>query len=320
MGLSVGLPLFATYAIDRLDLAVFAAFGALAALYGHHEAGRRQVGTQAVAGAALVLTVAVAAVFSAAHGPAWLLGCLLVVTVIGAGTLGASMRWVPRGEMFFVLVLLVIASIPVPWGKIPLAVAVASLGAAFCVLMSAILPFGSGDAEPGPADLRRRVSEGFVALDRRQHGIAIMASAAGVLASWLVALGLGIGHPFWGPVTVAALMPALAAVDVYRRMAHLMLGTLGGVGIAAVLFSFQPGHLALILIVVICQVAAEFFVAKSYGVALLFFSPLAISMSNLYTGLPWTPLLLDRVAEAALGTAVAFVAIVAGRRILDRQA
>ena len=78
-----------------------------------------------------------------------------------------------------------------------------------------------------------------------------------MLAAWLLALAFGVGHPFWAPVTVAALMPALASADVWRRTVHLMLGTLGGVGIAAFLFSFDPGHGALIAIIVVCQAVAE---------------------------------------------------------------
>jgi hypothetical protein len=62
--------------------------------------------------------------------------------------------------------------------------------------------------------------------------------------------------------------------------------------------------------------AAEIVVGRNYGVSLLFFSPLAIGMSNLSRGLPWQPLLIDRLIEAALGTSVAFLVILLGRRIL----
>ena len=144
----------------------------------------------------------------------------------------------------------------------------------------------------------------------------LAAATLAVLAAWSLALGLGIGHPFWAAVTVAALMPALAARDVWRRAIQLMLGTLGGVAIAAVLFAFEPGPLALIAIIVICQAVAEIAVSRNYGVALLFFCPLAIGMSNLSRGAPWPPILVDRVVEAALGVAVAFLTILVGRRIL----
>ena len=56
--------------------------------------------------------------------------------------------------------------------------------------------------------------------------------------------------------------------------------------------------------------------SRNYGVSLLFFSPLAIGMSNLSRGAPWQPLLAERVTEAALGTAVALLTIFVGRRIL----
>jgi uncharacterized membrane protein YccC len=316
VALAVGLPLLALYAIGRLDLAVYAAFGGLAMLYGHGEPAKRRVQSQIVAGAGLVAAMAIAMVYSAAHAPVPVLGALLAVTVIAAATLGTVMRWVPRGEMFFVLVLLIIADVPTSWDRLPLAIAVGAAGAAFSVLLAALNFFGAVADGPKPDGWRRRIASGYADLDRRRHLILIAAATLGVLAAWLLALVLGVGHPFWAPVTVAALMPALAAADVWRRTLHLMLGTLGGVGIAAVLFSFEPNHIALIAIIVVCQAAAEIVVARSYGVALLFFSPLAIGMSNLSRGAPWQPLLVDRLAEAALGTAVAFLAILAGRRIL----
>ena len=167
-----------------------------------------------------------------------------------------------------------------------------------------------------PADGVAACAAGYAALDRGQHLVLIVAATLGVLAAWVLAIVLGVGNPFWAAVTVAALMPALVAPDVWRRTLYLILGTLGGVGVATFLFSFDPGHLALIAIIIVCQAAAEIAVARNYGVALLFFSPLAIGMSNLSRGAPWQPLLVDRLAEAALGTAVAFLAIAVGRRIL----
>lgn len=50
-----------------------------------------------------------------------------------------------------------------------------------------------------------------------------------------MALALGIGHPFWAAVIVAALMPTLAAADVWRRAIHLMA---------------EPGHLVLIVVII----------------------------------------------------------------------
>lgn len=318
VALAVGLPLLALDVADRLDLAVYAAFGGLAMLYGHGESAKQRVTTQIVAGIGLVVIIAVAMTYAAAQAPLPVLGALLAVTVVAAATLGAAMRWVPRGEMFFVLVLLIIASIPSTWDRLPIGIATGAGGAAFSVLLAWLsgLRNGKREEEPKPDGWRRRLAEGYASLDRGQHLVLMAAATLGVLTAWALAIVLGIGHPFWAAVTVAALMPALAATDIWRRTLHLMLGTLGGVGVATLLFSFEPGHLALIAIIIVCQAAAEIAVARNYGVALLFFSPLAIGMSNLSRGAPWPPLLLDRLAEAALGTAVAFLTIFVGRRIL----
>lgn len=313
---AVGLPLLALDAIGRLDLAVYAAFGGLAMLYGHSEPAKRRVESQIVAGTGLVLAMAMAMVWSAAQAPLWILGLLLALTVSVAATLGTVMRWIPRGEMFFVLVLLIVAAIPASWENLPLALAVGAGGAAFSVLLAAINGIGAAAGEENPDGWRRRIATGYAGLDRRQHLVVLAAATVGVLAAWSLALALGIGHPFWAAVTVAALMPALATPEVWRRAIHLMLGTIGGVAIAGILFSFDPGPLVLIGIIVVCQAVAEIAVSRNYGIALLFFCPLAIGMSNLSRGAPWPPILVDRLAEAALGVAVAFVTIFAGRRIL----
>lgn len=318
VALAVGLPLLALDAAGRLDLAVYAAFGGLTMLYGHGESAKQRVTTQIVAGIGLVVAIAVAMAYSASQAPLTVLGALLAVTVIAAATLGAAMKWVPRGEMFFVLVLLIVASIPTTWDRLPIGIATGAGGAAFSVLLAWLsnLRNGKRGEEPRPDGWRHRLAAGYANLDRRQHLVLVAAATLGVLTAWTLAIVLDIGHPFWAAVTVAALMPALAATDIWRRTLHLMLGTLGGVGVATFLFSFEPGHLALIAIIIVCQAAAEIAVARNYGVALLFFSPLAIGMSNLSRGAPWPPVLLDRLAEAALGTAVAFLTILVGRRIL----
>jgi Fusaric acid resistance protein-like len=201
---------------------------------------------------------------------------------------------VPRGELFFVLVLLVLAQVPTAWSQLPLALAVAVGSASLSVLLGVLWHPREDRATLRLDRLHHRAVQGFVSLDRSEHCVLILVAATGVLAAWLLAVALGVGHPFWAPVTVAALLPTLASVDVYHRMVHLVLGTLLGVGLAAVLFAANPGHLTLIMIIVLCQIAIELFIARQYGVALMFLSPLAIGMSNLSRDLPWRPLLVDR--------------------------
>ncbi|ADH88588.1 conserved hypothetical protein [Ancylobacter novellus DSM 506] len=316
VGVSVGLPIWAIYASGHIHFAVYAAFGALTSLYGHSEIVERRVETQVVAGAALVATLASGALYSVTQGPQWLLPVMLAAVVVGAGTLGTIMRWVPRGEIFFILVFLVVAGIPLTPEEILPVIAVGAGGAAFSILLTLLERGGRADAEPFARGVRLRMQAGLATLDRTRHAITITIAAMAATGAWLLALALDIGHPFWAPIAVAALMPALTPADAMRRAIYLLLGTLGGVCIGAVLFAQEPGPLALIISIALCQAVAELFMARNYALALVFITPLAIGMSNLGRNLPWSPLLVERLAEAGLGAAVAVVAILVGSRLL----
>jgi len=318
VGASVGLPLMALYASGHIHFAVYAAFGALTSLYGHSETVQRRVETQLVVGVALVLTLTAAAAYSAAQGPAWLLAVMLPAVVIGGGTLGAIMGWVPRGEIFFVLVLLVIAGIPLAPGDVLPAIAAGAGGGLFSILLTVAERRSAADPHSVADRMRMRTAAGTRALNKRQHAIVIAIAALGVTSAWLLALALSIGHPFWAPVAASALMPALTSSDATRRAVHLLAGTMGGIGLSAVVFAGQPGSLALIVLITVCQAIAELFIARSYAIALVFFTPLAIAMSNLGRDLPWRPLLVERAIEAGLGAAVALAVIVIGRLILAK--
>ena len=320
VGASVGLPLLALYVSGHIHFAVYAAFGALTSLYGHSETVQRRVETQIVVGAALFLTLAAAVAYSVGQGPAWLLAVMLPVVVVGGGTLGAIMGWVPRGEIFFILVLLVIADIPLTPGEMLPALAAGAGGVLFSILLTMSERRGEADPRSLARRVRTRTATGTKALDTRQHAVVIIAAAVGVTCAWLLALALHIGHPFWAPVAASALMPALTSSDVKRRTIHLLAGTIGGVGLAALFFVGQPGPLALIVLIALCQAVAELFIARSYAIALLFLTPLAIGMSNLGRNLPWPPLLIERLIEAGLGAAVALAAIIVGRLVLAKVA
>jgi hypothetical protein len=320
VGVSVGLPIAVLYALNYPHLAVNGAFGALTSLYGHSETADRRIETQLVVGVSLVATVAIAASYSVLHAPVGYLIFLLFAIVCAAGTLGTAMKWVPRGEIFFILVFLVIAGIPLQRDGFWPAVAASVGGAGISVLMTMLDAWSIPNPGVVARRVRARASMGSATLDRKQHAIVVGAAAIAVIAAWVCADSLHIGHPFWAPVTVAAVMPALISADVVQRTTRLLLGTLAGLGFAALLFAAEPRPLTLIAMIVACQALAELFITSSYAVALFFITPLAIGMSNLGRGLPWTPLIMERMTEAIVGSVVACATIIVGRILLAKEA
>jgi Fusaric acid resistance protein-like len=271
----------------------------------------------------MVLSVdskAMRAAYSALHAPVGYLIFLLFAIVCAAGTLGTAMKWVPRGEIFFILVFLVIAGIPLQRDGFWPAVAASAGGAGLSVLMTLLDAWSIPNPRIVVRRVRARASMGSATLDRKQHAIVVGAAAIAVTAAWVCADSLHIGHPFWAPVTVAAVMPALLSADVVQRTTRLLLGTLAGLGFAALLFAAEPRPLTLIAMIVACQALAELFITSSYAVALFFITPLAIGMSNLGRGLPWTPLIMERMTEAIVGSVVACATIIVGRILLAKEA
>ena len=248
--------------------------GSLTSLYGHAETSHRRVETLFVASyhGQRYDDHAHLSSLAAYHGPPWLLGLTLVATVVGGGTLGALMGWYREVKCSFVLALLVLSDIPIAWSNLLPAIAAAAGSAALSVLLGVVWRPRTIAPRSILASWQRRAARGLASLNRRQHYVAVLLRP-GVSCShgcwqrcWASAIRSGLR------LLVAPLMPALAWPEIYRRMANLVLGTLLGVGLSAVLFSWKPNHLALITIIVLAQMATEAFIRRQYGVALVSFA------------------------------------------------
>ena len=132
-------------------------------------------------------TVAIAAAYSALHAPVGYLIFLLFAIVCVAGTLGTAMKWVPRGEIFFILVFLVIAGIPLQRDGFWRAVAASAGGADISVLMTMLDARSIPDPQIVARRILARASMGSATLDRKQHAIVVGAAAIAVIAAWVCA-------------------------------------------------------------------------------------------------------------------------------------
>jgi uncharacterized membrane protein YccC len=88
------------------------------------------------------------------------------------------------------------------------------------------------------------------------------------------------------------------------RGVHRLVGTLLGLGLAALLLAQDLPGLALILVVVALQAAAELLVGRNYALALIAITPLALLMVHLVAPVPARVLLLDRGVETFIGVVV----------------
>jgi uncharacterized membrane protein YccC len=147
--------------------------------------------------------------------------------------------------------------------------------------------------------------------------LTVVQSVIGVLVVGVVALSFGFGHAYWAVVSLVAVIPPPRAAHSISRSLHRIVGTIAGVGVTVLVLFWSPPPIVVILVIVVCQLFAEILVGRHYGSALVFITPMALSVSHLVSPVPLNVLAVDRVLETALGAAVG-VALVLAARGLER--
>jgi len=132
----------------------------------------------------------------------------------------------------------------------------------------------------------------------------------------LISLGLGVQSPYWAMVSAVVPVVGTATAGQLVRAGHRLLGTLVGVGLAALLLAWHPGVAALIVAFGVLQFATELLIVRNYGLALVFITPMALGMRAL-GGAPVDvgALVAARTADTAIGVGVVVVVLLATHRL-----
>ena len=139
------------------------------------------------------------------------------------------------------------------------------------------------------------------------HALTCFVAAA---AAGMLSLAGGLPHPYWA--MVSAIVPVVGSTTVGQmtRATHRMIGTFLGLGATGLILFYTPSGAVLIVILALLTAATELMVARNYGLAMLFLTPLTIGMMSLNHPQPLGPLLVDRALETCIGLAVVMVLIV----------
>lgn len=146
--------------------------------------------------------------------------------------------------------------------------------------------------------------DGLVAPATLRIGLAVAFSV-------LIAHALGISHPFWVPLTCSAVLLGVSTVVIAQRTIQRALGTTLGLGLSGVLMALHPGGLLTAALIVTLQLLMLYFMAKNYGISVVFITALALIIIYFGAHPPVMPMIwarfLDTLLGAAIGVASAFV-------------
>lgn len=309
--ISVGVPLLVLSTMGRLDLSIYASFGAFASLYGRTDRIGDRVRMQAAAGAVLVTAMLIGTATSVAGLAApW---AIVVVSAVASlvTLLAYSAQWHPPGALFIVFAAGATASVPADVTRLMDVLAVGLAAVIFSILITFVYEAVSARSIPRLTRTKNRIAVGAVAAE-----MAITVAVATLLGG-IAGLLLLDSHWYWAMVgAVAAVSGPHVKARIIRGLQRLI-GTGLGVVVAAAILALGVPPLGVILIAVALQAAAELFVGRNYAIAMVFITPLALLMVQLAAPTTAGVLLSDRLGETLVGivagTAVAVVSALVRR-------
>jgi hypothetical protein len=296
VALSVAVPSLLLLVLGRSDLVIYAVFGAFTAMYGRAEPHQLRLAHQLQAACLLVAGVGAGVLLSAQQVHSWALVAAEAAFAALASLQADRARLKPAGPFFSIFALGACASVPVSVAP-GAALLICAGSAAFSMLVGFAGWARTRSWIPGAA-------RAVVPLRGPQ-----LAGAAAQAARYLVAVGAAgsiglladIGHPHWAMAAAAVPLAADGTARRVYRGIHRILGTFAGLGVTAVVLFLDPGTTVLALLVIAFQFPTELYMARHYGLALVFFTPLILIMTQLAYPADVTSLILDRGLETVLG-------------------
>lgn len=296
VALSVAVPSLALLVFGRPDLIIYAVFGAFTAMYGRAESHQLRLRHQLQAACLLLAGVGAGVLLSAQHVDTWALIAAEAAFAALASLQADRAGLRPAGPFFSIFALGACASVPLsiaPWT----ALLIAAGSAAFSVLVGFAgwtrtrlwVPGAGRQVSPlrGPRLAR-------AATQACRYLIAVAAAGSiGLLA--------GMGHPHWAMAAAAVPLAVEGTTRRVYRGVHRILGTFAGLGVTAIILFADPGTTVLALLVIAFQFPTELYMARHYGLALVFFTPLILIMTQLAAPADAGSLIVDRGLETLLG-------------------
>lgn len=286
-------------ALGRPELMIYAVFGSFAGMYGRAEDRALRLLHQIQGASVLLAGTAAGLALSEAHaGPQWVTATATVFA-IGVSLLADFFALRPEGPFYGIFALGAIAGVPPTLTSSWEAIGIAAASAALAILIGFAGPHQNVDREAIVAAFRARRS-------RTRHAAFIHALryAVAVAAAGTVGIAVGLHHVNWA---IAGAAVTLAAGDPRGRLQrgiHRVVGTIAGLAVTVILLTPTYGPRTLAVIVILLVFPTELFMAVNYALALSFFTPMIMLMTELAQPIGVRELVTSRVAGTIVGVLI----------------
>lgn len=208
----------------------------------------------------------------------------------------------PPGSFFFILVAVMGTNLKFDLALIPVRVGLITLGGILSCIMAYFYSLW--------AIRRQQVIIPEAAEPPRIYAIVLEAAVIAffVGGSYGLALSIGLGNPYWVPISCAAIMQGATFRMVWQRKVHRIVGTAMGLGLATWIFKLPLNPYEVALLIMLLNFIVEFLVVRNYGLAVIFITPLTVLFAEVSSAnlLP-NVLLSNRLLDIVLGSVIGFV-------------
>lgn len=309
---SIGVPLIVLFLLGRMDLSIYASFGALVSLYGRFDSYGDRIRMQFGAGLIFIFAMLIGTFLAVVDAD--LTVRIMVVAVIATLVTGivGGYNWHPGGATFAVFAAGAVATMPGAWINLAQIMVVTSSTVLFSVILTAAL---------GVLRLRSwsRVFRPLQpAVFRAQWSVAVTVGVGSLLAG-LIGHTFDEDHWYWAMVAASVVLAGAATTSRLTRSIQRFTGTTLGVLVAGLLLWFELPTLAVIAAVIVFQAAAELLIGRNYGVAMLAVTPLALLMVSLANPMDPGVLVVDRVFETFIGSLIGTITALISAKLRAEQ-
>lgn len=295
-GLAVGIPLIIGYFFGNIKPTLVGSLAGLTILYTPNNKNRIETMTE-------MFVLSFGMIFS------YILGIILSFNdfwgSIGFGVFSIIAYYIvkyyslrPPGSFFFIMIASMAIALPHPIEKIPFQIGIFTLGTfnvCFLVLLYTFF-------------IRRKdISKDIKISTTINHYTNFKeALIIGIAMALSIATGkfFKLEYPYWIPISCLAVLQGVNVGHIWQRGIHRVLGTLIGLGIAWIIFSYVTTPLGICLSIIILQIIVELLITRHYGLAVIFLTPMGILLAE--TGSPFslepTQLIIMRLTEIIIGS------------------
>jgi hypothetical protein len=319
-GLAIGVPIAILTLLGQPQLGLIASTGGFTALYLSNRSRRERAVLLPIIALGLVLAAVIGA--AVAWSIVLSLVALFVLTVLGSILLlgfGAG----PPGGLFFMLVAgaSIRLTAPPKLGGVGLqgglVIGMVAIGATIAYLI-VVAPLLVPSVRRRDLDAHRNRQRFRFDVSGDIRVIIIRLAVASAIAV-LVSSPLGVHRTYWVLLTVIAILQNGRRLRLTAlRGIHRVVGTIFGLGLFALVLIWGPKGLWLALLLAALQFVVELVVIRNYGLALIFITPLALTIASQGDPGDVGTVVATRVLDTLLGAAMALVVLL-GALLLRRH-